>query len=241
MEPRVALYEAAAALFSYSPSRETLTSINRQLSGYKERMEFWDDSLLVSAAEGLSKALMKEEPEGDLRIDYKNLFMNTGPNAMWPSESAFLDPKLCGVNTSRLSAAYALYGFQKASWFSGPDDHVAIECLFMSLMGRNFVTMAQEMILNPSVYVDHLERQYDFLVNHLLQWIPLWERRVRDRGTTCLYRAAAHLTRVLVETDRKKLVDYVKLIQGCGYNNYHRNRLTGMDRQKLFPMAGVLS
>jgi anaerobic sulfite reductase subunit A len=224
MEPRAALYELAATLFSFPPTQEILISAQQQVSGYEERLDFWDDCVLVAEVRGLSKALMEGRSEADLRTDHNRLFLRTSLNGAYAAESAFRNPMLGGSITTDLSAVYASCGFHIAGWFAGPDDHVAVQCLFMSLMGGNFIAMARDTRLNPSAYVSHLERQHGFLTRHLLQWIPLWEQHVRERGMTNLYRTAGGLTRILVETDRKKLIDYVKLIQGCGYNNYYRDR-----------------
>lgn len=231
MEPRTALYKLAATLFSFPPSGETLASLQKQLSKYPEQLEFWDDSILAASTKSLIRALEQSRAEADVRSDHSRLFTGTGTDEKYASESAFRDPLRSGLIAQDVSSTYASFGFHKAGWFSGPDDHVAMECLFMSLMGRNFVTMAQEMVVNPSAYISHLERQHGFVSEHMIQWIPSWERQVRRCGITRLYRTAAELTRTLVETDQKKLIDYVKLIQGCGYNNYHKDRLKRIQRQ----------
>jgi TorA maturation chaperone TorD len=224
MEPRSALYEMLATLFSYPPAPETLLSIQQQLVGYEERLGFWDEAILSATAKGMAKAISQSPSPSELRADHDRLFMWTSQDGFWAAESAFRNPMLCASIARNVSAEYAASGFHRASWFSGPDDHVAVECLFMASMGRNFITMAQDMIVNPSVYVSHLERQHGFLSEHLFQWIPSWQEHVRSRGKTRLYRAAARLTGRLVETDHRKLIEYIKLIRAGGYNNYYRDR-----------------
>ena len=46
MEPRAALYEIAATLFSFPPGGETFGSLRKQLSEYPEQLDFWNAWLL---------------------------------------------------------------------------------------------------------------------------------------------------------------------------------------------------
>jgi TorA maturation chaperone TorD len=218
-EPRAVLYEVTATLFSFPPAQETLPSLQQQVAAQEEQMDFWDDEVVASAAKELCLALSAGEDLADLRADHQRLFLWTTKDGTWASERNFTDPASRRSVARDVSSAYAEAGFHKASWFTGPDDHVALECLFMASMSRSFITMAQDMAMNPSTYVTHLERQHGFLAHHMLQWIPPWDEHVRAHGETRLYRAAARLTRRLVETDHKKLPNYVKLIRGCGYGN----------------------
>jgi TorA-specific chaperone len=104
---------------------------------------------------------------------------------------------------------YARYGFIKDETFHEPDDHIAVEFAFMSVMGWNFFEMIREGGTESSGYRSHLEPQLNFLTEHLMKWVPAWATHVRERESseTDFYWALAKFSQTLVEADHRLLRD----------------------------------
>ena len=203
---RASLYGLLATFLYSEPSSETLEKARRQLGLIKEMITLWDEPALTASVQNLLNALTRSTPE-NLAVDYTGLFLGGKEDLICPSESSYLEKKVYGEATLKVMEFYGKQGFVKDDSFHEPDDHIAVECVFMSVLGWNLIEMAQKEGMDAPQCQKHLELQLDFLKGHLLNWIPAWAKQVQDFSETNFYRAIAHLTQILVEADQRLLVN----------------------------------
>ena len=178
----------------------------------KERIVLWEESTLTASFQNLLNALAQSTPE-NLAVDYTGAFLGGKEGLICPSESSYIEKKVYGEATLKVMEFYREQGFVKDDSFHEPDDHIALECAFMSILGWNFIEMAEKEGMDAPQCEKHLVLQLDFLKDHLLNWVPAWAKQVQDFSETNFYRAIAHLTQTLVEADRRLLVNSLN-IQG---------------------------
>jgi TorA maturation chaperone TorD len=217
-EVRASLYGLLAKCLFSEPSSETLKEVEEQLSSLREKIAVWDEPELEASFQDFLHALAQSNRE-NLAVDYTSLFLGGKEGSICPSESSYVEKIVYGQSTLKVIEFYAQYGFIKDETFHEPDDHIAVEFAFMSVMGWNFVEMIRGGRMESSDYRNHLEPQLHFLTGHLLKWVPAWATHVRESSETDFYRTLAKLSQTLVEADCQLLRDTLRIIQ-----NYPRTK-----------------
>jgi TorA maturation chaperone TorD len=105
---------------------------------------------------------------------------------------------------------YARHGFAKDASFHEPDDHIAVECAFMSVLCSHFVETVRREGIEAAPCQKQLGVQLQFLTEHLMKWIPDWANEVQDFAETDFYRALAGLTKTWVEADQRFLAGLLR-------------------------------
>ncbi len=205
-EIRPSIYGRLANLLYSEPSSETLEEAGEQLSRVEGAVALWNEPGLAASIRNLLSALARSTRE-NLAVDYAGLFLGGQEGLLCPSESSYLENKVYGEATLKVIEVYAKQGFVKEDTFHEPDDHIAVECAFMSALGWEFIQMVHERGGEAPVCREHMKRQLDFLEEHLLNWIPDWAKQVEDFSETDFYRALAGLTRTWIEADRRLLIN----------------------------------
>lgn len=97
-----------------------------------------------------------------LQNNYVNLFINALPELPCPPYGSFyLEGVLMGESTVRLKNLYHEYGFQTDEMA----DHIAVELEFLAMLS----TLPTH---------DRIQKDYDFLLDHLRQWTPEFFKQV---------------------------------------------------------------
>jgi TorA maturation chaperone TorD len=205
-EVRASLYGLLAKCLFSEPSLETLREIEGQVSSLREKIAIWDEPELKAGFRNFLNALARSNSE-KLAVDYAGLFLGGKEGSICPSESSYVEQIVYGQSTLKVIEFYAQYDFIKDETFHEPDDHIAVEFAFMSVMGRNFVEMIRERVRGSFHYRRHLEPQLNFLIDHLMKWVPAWAIRVTESSETDFYRALAKFSQALVEADHRLLRD----------------------------------
>jgi TorA maturation chaperone TorD len=211
-EVRPPIYGLLANLLYSEPSSETLEKARKQLGSVKGTVALWSEPGLAASVQNLLNALARSTPE-NLAVDYTGLFLGGKEDLICPSESSYLEKKVYGEATLKVIEFYGKQGFVKEDSFHEPDDHIAVECAFMSALGWNFIEMVHKERMDAPPCQEHLELQLDFLKGHLLNWIPAWARQVQDFSETDFYRTLAKLTQTWIDADQRLLVNALRTHQ----------------------------
>ena len=157
-----------------------------QLYDYLKRA--WDDSVT------------------ELAIDYVSTFIGHGVNgysAAYPYESVYTSERRLLMQEARAEVLATLREneLMRGSW-NEAEDHIALELEFM-----------QRMALRAAEAVAYLRTSYDFLENHLLNWVPMLVADMRMHARTLFYQGLAQLTLGSLQEDEavlRELLDSVE-------------------------------
>jgi TorA maturation chaperone TorD len=134
-------------------------------------------------------------PEGERRRDfyekkdlqalqaaYVRLFVNALPEIPCPPYGSFyLEGTLMGASTVRLNKLYNEYGFETDELA----DHIAVELEFLALL----TTLSSH---------SQVHEDYEFLLNHLRQWTPVFFEQVEKNDQTGFYRDVSRYAKNII-------------------------------------------
>jgi len=154
-----------------------------------------------------AQAVPDLERETRLGAEYTRLFGGLSQDVAPPPpfESVWREDRLVGEATLEVLDAYQQAGFADIDATPGPQDHLAVELKFMSLLALR----EQEAWLagNETSVDTRLIQQRDFLDQHALTWIPQWAARIRKNSHEPFYRYLADLISAYLAMDRQHLQD----------------------------------
>ncbi|NTU89375.1 MAG: molecular chaperone TorD family protein [Actinobacteria bacterium] len=146
----------------------------------------------------------------ELAADYTRVFLGHGVNsysAAYPYESVHTSPKRLMMQEARdeVLALYRAAGLMKNDNWRDGEDHIALELEFEQILCiRTSEALSEQ---NEDVALGLLTQQYNFLKDHLLNWIPFFTTEMELYAKTDLYKGLAKLTRGFLETDSEFLED----------------------------------
>jgi len=115
-----------------------------------------------------------------------------------PYETVHRGSRIDGEVTLAVSRAYSDAGFGTIHADAGPQDHLGVELRFMSLAAHQ--ELEAWSCGNGEVAMRAVERQREFLEQHLLAWAPAYCRTLSAQSRTAFHRALGELTeRVLID------------------------------------------
>lgn len=203
-ELRPSIYGWFALFFSSEPNENSLNEAKEQFLSLTKQFNQLGNLRIGETFNNFSKALVEASPE-ILAIDYASLFLGAKEGLVCPSESSYREKRIYGESTIKVMEFYHQQGFTKEESFSEPDDHIAIEFAFMSLLGSRLFKIAKDEGLNSSESINLAKIQLIFLKDHILKWIPLWANEVRKFSETDFYRSLSTLVESFVEFDESLL------------------------------------
>lgn len=154
------------------------------------------------------------EATGDekaLRLDHAKLFVGPFELAAPPYESVYVDAedRVMTDATEAVQAEYRQAGVDVA--IDEPADHIAAELEFVSLL---VATEVEALEAGDDEAVRHyLDRQYEFLSDHLGRWVSEIADNMRSSAETELYRVLADETQSFVEGDGQRLADRLNQLE----------------------------
>ena len=159
-----------------------------QLYDYLKRA--WDDSVT------------------ELAIDYVSTFIGHGVNgysAAYPYESVYTSERRLLMQEARAEVLATLREneLKRGNW-NEAEDHIALELEFMQRMALRAA---------EDEAVAYLRTSYDFLENHLLNWVPMLVADMRMHARTLFYQGLAQLTLGSLQEDEavlRELLDSVE-------------------------------
>jgi len=204
-ESRSRFYWWLAGWLLNVPTQADLQSL-REMSGVADQVApELADALggFIAAAD----AVPDTERESRLGAEYTRLFGGLSQDVAPPPpfESVWREDRLVGEATLAVLDAYQQAGFADIDATPGPQDHLAVELKFMSLLALR----EQEAWLagNEASVDTRLIQQRDFLDQHALTWIPLWVARIIQDSREPFYKHLAELVGAFLALDRQHLQD----------------------------------
>ena len=152
----------------------------------------------------------------ELAADYMRTFFGhgySGHAAAYPFESVYSSEKRLLMQSARdeVLALYRAAGLSKQeSWKEG-EDHIALELEFMQRMALRAAEALAEDAEDEAVA--YLRTSYDFLENHLINWVPMMVTDMRMHARTLFYQGLGQLTLGTIQEDEavlRELLDSVE-------------------------------
>lgn len=146
----------------------------------------------------------------ELAADYLHTFIGNTQNSSlvaFPYESVQTSPDrllLQEAHTQVLSI-YRANEVVLCDTINEPEDHLSFELEFMQIMGERAVSALREGGSDDEAYIEALTVKREFLVKHLLNWVPKFAGEVNAISRTLFYRAAAEILLGCLELDRELL------------------------------------
>ncbi|WP_461201855.1 TorD/DmsD family molecular chaperone [Anoxybacillus sp. TBDG-1] len=124
----------------------------------------------------------------ELQVDHTKLFIGGSDTLAPPYSSVYLDRerRVMGVVTEKVIKTYEEAGLYLQDSFFEPPDHISVEFEFMYYLIFQYIKT-----LDP-IYVN---RQQDFFINHVFEWVPIFLDRISSRASTNFYKTLAMLTK----------------------------------------------
>lgn len=165
-----------------------------QLYAYLKRA--WDDSVT------------------ELAIDYVSTFIGHGVNgysAAYPYESVYTSERRLLMQEARAEVLATLREneLMRGAW-NEAEDHIALELEFMQRMALRAAEALGDAAEDEAIA--YLRTSYDFLENHLLNWVPMLVADMRMHARTLFYQGLGQLTLGSLQEDEtvlRELLDSV--------------------------------
>lgn len=144
----------------------------------------------------------------DLDRDFLRTFIGyntTGHAAAYPNESIHTSPDRLMMQDARdeVRAIYRAAGLESNEGWNQGEDHIALELEYMQVeCQRTLDALDADDVEEAS---RHLLRQYHFLMDHLISWVPFLVRDMLKFSQTEFYQGVAYLTRGFLDVDREFL------------------------------------
>ena len=166
-----------------------------QLYNYLKRA--WDDSVT------------------ELAIDYVSTFIGHGVNgysAAYPYESVYTSERRLLMQEARAEVLVTLRENElvRGNW-NEAEDHIALELEFMQRMALRAAEALGDAAEEEAIA--YLRTSYDFLENHLLNWVPMLVADMRMHARTLFYQGLGQLTFGTLQEDEtvlRELLDSVE-------------------------------
>ncbi len=149
----------------------------------------------------------------DLGAEYVALLLSASANPVFPYESVYTSPEqlLMQEARDRVLAEYRQEGLARVQEFKLPGDHVAIELEFMAYLCQK--TAGALEAGNVEAAQASLEKQEQFLDQHLLVWVPQFCRDLARAAWSDFYRGIARITEEHLAQDGETIAELVEALQ----------------------------
>ncbi|MEG2211335.1 MAG: molecular chaperone TorD family protein [Raoultibacter sp.] len=140
----------------------------------------------------------------ELAVDFARLFIireASTRDAAYPFESVYTSRLHIMMDEARddIISVYRAAGLVKSKVWKEGEDHISLALEFMQILTNRIVEGLEE---NNEAVVDNLlEKQQEFLQNHLLNWVPLFVVSMETNSHTDFYRGLALFTKGFLEDD----------------------------------------
>ena len=156
-----------------------------------------------------------EDSVTELAIDYVRTFIGHGVNgysAAYPYESVYTSERRLLMQKARAEVLATLREneLKRGDW-NEAEDHIALELEFMQRMALRAAEALADGAEDEAVA--YLRTSYEFLENHLLNWVPMLVTDMRLHSKTLFYQGLGQLTLGTIEEDGavlRELLDSVE-------------------------------
>jgi anaerobic sulfite reductase subunit A len=146
-----------------------------------------------------------EKAAADLAVEYAGLFLNAGKHPVHPYESVYTSREGLVMQKARdeVLREYRQQGLARSERFNEPEDHLAIELEFMAFLCRKTIEALESDDLEQAVAC--LQKQKEFLDEHLLTWCPRFCSDLAVASESGFYRGIALLTDTFLDSEPETL------------------------------------
>lgn len=197
---RVSIYMLLADCFKQSPSMDSVIALAKIIESVEPKDKKMMDDMLDE---------LKISSDTTINRDYIDLFI--GPRSLTapPYGSIYMEEghQIMGKSTSDAVRLYNSVGFRKANSFKQPEDHIQVELEFMAVL----INKTIDAIMNND-YDDALEllnRQDEFLKNHIGSWIRPFAQAIINSAKTLYYKNIAAIAEEFIKQD----VEAIELVK----------------------------
>jgi TorA maturation chaperone TorD len=187
------------ALFWKEPPGELLQHLSNKISERAEAARNFHPLLYDGWAE-IERFLDDTPPEQwaeSVAEEYIQLFLGPHHPRINPYESVYLTGRLFDRPLAEIRAVLKTIGIEKIAEYSEPEDSLAFE-----LEAMRWLVGKQTAAADPDDEKRWLQRQADFLKEHLLIWAPACARDIENAEGVNFYRGVALVLRGFLELER---------------------------------------
>jgi TorA maturation chaperone TorD len=195
---RQGYYALLVSLFWKEPSGELLHTLSDQI---RERIDASRHlhALLAEGWEELSRSLAQTPPEqltDAVSDEYVRLFIGPHGSKINAYESFYFTGNLLDRPLAKLKADLKAIGIEKRDDYTEPEDFLAFELEVM-----RWLIDKQMQATEAEEEERWVQRQADFLKQHLLIWAPTCARDMEAAEAACFYRGGAKILRGFLEME----------------------------------------
>ena len=163
-----------------------------------------------------------EKAAADLAAEYADLFLNAGDHSVFPYESAYTSPERLLMQKARddVLRGYTQQGLGRSVNHNEPEDHLATELEFMSFLCEKTVKALQADDVEQGIAC--LQKQMEFLEQHLLAWCPGFCSDMMAASTSDFYRGIALLTRNFLQSELETIPELIEQVQTSREGNENK-------------------
>lgn len=203
---RSKVYEFISAAFSY-PDAALVELLKSRLPDTESGVSLLEDRLSFEALQALKPAISSPSP-GKLETEYVQTFGHAISKECPPYEAEYGQSHIFQQSQTLADIAgfYRAFGLDVAPDFKDRLDHISVELEFM-----HFLSLKEAYALTKGHPEERLalcrEAQAKFLGEHLGQWVPGFEERLREKAEGSFYALLGGLLRTFLtlETQRMEL------------------------------------
>ncbi|MFR7404149.1 MAG: molecular chaperone [Coriobacteriaceae bacterium] len=150
----------------------------------------------------------------EFAIDYVSTFIGHGVNgysAAYPYESVYTSERRLLMQEARAEVLATLRERVETRNWNEAEDHIALELEFMQRMALRAAEALSDNAEDEAIA--YLRTSYDFLENHLMNWVPMLVADMRMHARTLFYQGLGQLTLGSLQEDEavlRELLDSVE-------------------------------
>ena len=201
MKSRAKRYQFLSTLYRDEISLELVTAMQKDefLDGFLESVQGCGFMDLLSGAEGMSAYLKSGDAKGlykELSYDYADIFLNAGPNPVFPYESVHVnkEPVVMQKPVFELREYFRKAGVHKSPDFKDLDEHIAVEMELLRYLLDNG---------KSDLYVDFFKNKY-------LQWVTSFCDQLAASAQTPFYQGLATFTRGAIMCENMRIDGFTR-------------------------------
>lgn len=209
-EARMHVYNLLRRIYAAGPTMEFINSLANGMLEYLSDVESIREGLkMLSMA---CREVRNEKDLDDLHAEFSRLFL-FGKMPAPPYESVYLGEGAClmGEPAIAVRGEYQKEGLQVERLYSEPDDHIAIEFEFMSLLCKKTLSALKDKANNESDKL--IKRQKDFMEMHIAKWVPSFCDSIIDSTKNGFYVGIALFTRGFIIEDSRFLTELYDMFE----------------------------
>jgi len=183
----------AGSMIMYEPTEECVTDFFSD--GIMKKMPVSSSNpRFIQAASVLREICTDREGcRKSLISDYNRLFSSDGPMLAIPRKSAY-PMYINSGSKGDVNEFYNSYGWRSISRAKVPDDHLGLELLFLTKLIDKYLQLDDE----PCRW--EMKKEISrFISEHIITWIPEWNRKMQENAESVYYRGIANLVHASVE------------------------------------------